>query len=97
MTRAMSKPDEDYFTWQLYSKGNYDITQDLMELFSSEQRDFLIRNNGDQVSVSIEHCSRLTFQLRTSILENAIFYCNLEISFFIIIGDQLISMHVLAL
>ena len=49
--------DKDYDSdeWRSGLKATYDkeTTQDLLELLSSDHRDFLIRNNGDQVSLSI--------------------------------------------
>ena len=49
--------DKDYESdeWRSGLKATYDkeTTQDLLELLSSDHRDFLIRNNGDQVSLSI--------------------------------------------
>ena len=45
--------DSDEWPSRLQATSDKETTQDLLELLSSDHRDFLIRNNGDQVSLSI--------------------------------------------
>ena len=64
--------DFDYDEWRSGLKATYDkeTTQDLLELLSSDHRDFLIRNNGDQVSYLYNFIFQFEFLLYIYFLNN---------------------------